>query len=84
MVMRQVCQYGAAIFRFAGGIPPAMIVPGNDPAAAGKGAKNGMSTSELAAQHRYKPLRRHPIGSDDSAALPYLAPRAPGEKRRRS
>jgi len=39
MVMRQVCQYRAAIYRFAGGIPPAMIVPGNEPAAAGKEAK---------------------------------------------
>jgi Glycosyl transferase family 2 len=51
MVMRQVCmevcQYRAATYRFAGGIPPAMIVPRNAPAAPGRGQENGMSTSEL-------------------------------------
>jgi hypothetical protein len=73
-----------AIYRFAGGIPPAMIVPGNAPAGAGRRQENGMSTSELAGQHKHKSLRRHPIGNGDSGALPYLALRAPGEERRRS
>jgi hypothetical protein len=51
MVMRQVCQYRAAIYRFAGGIPPATIVPRNEPAAAGRGPENGMSTDELPGKH---------------------------------